>query len=62
MFTRYDIVEGYYWFLTHTYMGQGDKRYARLCRIQAYFSPGCNQTGPEVGTSAEIVYNALMGK
>jgi len=36
---RFDIVEAWYLALVHCHAGQYSDSYARLCRVQTYFTP-----------------------
>lgn len=56
---RGDILEAYYWALTHCHGGQASREYARLCRVQRYFHPGVNQNEPDPETPAADLYEAL---
>lgn len=58
-FTRFDIVEGWYYYCMNFYSGVGDWRYKRLCKIITYFKPGLSSM--PCGGGREV-YNALCEK
>lgn len=60
MYTRFDIIEGWYFYCLHFYVGQGDWLYERLCRISKYYRPGLNQTMP-TGAAREVYDSIFMG-
>lgn len=39
MFNRFEVCEAYYIFLSENHEGQFSKKYTRLCRLLAYFTP-----------------------
>lgn len=60
MWDRFDIVEAWYCFLSENYSGMGDKRYARLCKMDRYFSPRPNLSSATLGENARGIYDALV--
>lgn len=58
---RFDVAEGFYWFLVHHHEGQGSAKYARLCRLGRKFRPGPLARGPQ-SEDAQAVYRALCVK
>ena len=59
-FSRFDIVEGYYWWLVEHHSGQWSEEYARQCKVSRYFTPSRLASGPE--DMGQIVYNSLCEK
>ena len=57
-FDRFDIVEGYYWWLNDHHEGQWSKGYENLCRVGRYFKPSTLSEGPE-SDQANEVYDSL---
>jgi hypothetical protein len=37
---RFSVIDTYYWWLADHHEGQGSRKYARLSRIGAYYTPG----------------------
>jgi len=60
-FDRFEIVEAYYAFCCDYYSGQGDKLYARLCRIRKYYKPSPMFKGYESLTdNSQAIYDNLV--
>lgn len=59
--SRYDIVEGHYWFYTDWHSGQWSREYERLCKITRYFRPGAGHNGP-TSYESQHVYDQLVEK
>lgn len=62
MIDRWDIVEGWYWFLTEYHGGQYSESYRRLCRLQEYYSPGHNHGVRGLTGGAREVYEHNVAK
>lgn len=60
-FSRFNIVEGYYWWLVDHHGGQWSTEYERMCKIQKYFKPGVCSNGPSDELSQEV-YDSLCLK
>ena len=59
-FSRFDIVQGYYYWLVDHHEGQWSKSYARLCKVSHYYKPGMNESEPdEIGM---LVYDELCSR
>lgn len=59
--SRFDVVDGFYWFFNDYHGGQFSDMYARLCRISRYFTPGPLATGPSTEES-QAVYDDLAAR
>lgn len=57
---RFDAAQGLYWFCSDNYSGQGDPLYSVLSRLE--YRPGVRETGPQLHSEAEGVYEALLGE
>ena len=59
-FDRFDIVEAHYWFCADYHEGQWSDKYARLCRIGDYYTPGPLHKGyGSLSENAREIYDNL---
>lgn len=56
-FNRYDIVEAWYLALSDCHAGQFSDSYARLCKIQGYFTPSPMLSIHTLSENALEIYN-----
>lgn len=60
-FDRHDICAAWNLYLQHTHEGQGSEKYARLCRLQSYFTPSASEEFVDgLSENAQIIYEDLM--
>lgn len=59
--SRFDIVDGHYWWLVDHHDGQWSPEYARLSRITQYFTPSRLANKP-TDYAGEVVYDNLCEK
>ena len=59
--SRFDLVDGYYWWLVDHHTGQWSERYARMSKMQQYYRPSRLAHGPE-SEEAQAIYDALCDK
>ena len=57
-YDRFDICDGYYWWLADHHEGQASEQYKRLCKLDAYYTPHRLEHGPCDALSREV-YDAL---
>ena len=58
-YSRWDIVEGWYWFLTDYHEGQWSQKYIRLSFLQRIYQPSILAFGPQTEQS-QAVYDSLV--
>jgi hypothetical protein len=57
-YSRFDIVDGYYWWLTDHHAGQGSRDYSRLSRLSQVFTPSRLANKPSE-YAGQVVYDTL---
>ena len=56
---RFDIVEAHYLFCRDWHSGQWSDLYARMCRIQKYFTPGTFLEYESLTENGKAIYDKL---
>ncbi len=59
MITRWDIVEGHYWYCVTHHKGQGSSAYRRISKILSYYTPSPSVERGELSEGAWYVYDRL---
>ena len=60
-YTRFDIVDGWYWWLMEHHTGQWSDAYARLSQLSRLYKPSYTANGP-TGEVAQSIYDTLCDK
>lgn len=62
-FDRFDICLAWYHYLAEYHEGQGSEKYARLCKLGRYFSPGAGYPcSRRLIGNARKIYDNLVAK
>lgn len=59
-FDRFDILEAWYLYLSHTHDGQGSEAYARLSKMSTYFSPRPSLSVHTLSENGRLIYDQLV--
>jgi hypothetical protein len=59
-FNRFDIVEAWWLALSHSYSGQNDPKYIRLCRMEEYFRPSPMLSEESLTENGYAIYTNIL--
>lgn len=61
IYDRFDIVSAHYAFCVDYHEGQWSEKYAKMCRISRYFTPGAGWTGyASLTDNGKMIYDHLQ--